>query len=579
MKTKLIAALVAATTLVCGASAAPKNYLRFTARGGSVAIGMAKHNASSTSPVASLTLEWTDDPDAETWKLLDAGSTSVALEKDETAYFRQHDPERKGLSNEGNYAGWHFTMTADGASPSATVEAGGNCLSLIDATCESGVVGTNGLAYLFYNCKILTTPPELPATQVGKGAFNRMFMACGMLTRPPELPATCLETSCYSYMFAGCGNLAYAPALPAKELATACYNYMFDDCSSLKTPPELPAKVLASSCYAGMFKGCTALESAPALPATKLVKSCYDSMFCECAALEVGPELPATELAEGCYYSMFSNCSSLKTAPALSATTLYRECYKFMFYECSSLVFAPHLPATKLAEECYVSMFYRCAKLKRVSVGFTTWQTDGNQTAGWLAGVSSSGTFIKPSALASSFDAAKIPTGWTTKTPVTAKVPVTDGLISVATVDGQTIYPTRDPSGSTDTYTFANNSESPKIEFSADDGYSLTGTTEYTFSPIKASVTFGTSTYTLPTVVRLAPQVSYQSAALQFDGLAVEDGAVSLSFRVRTTAALDTPDWQPATVSGAAVSPDGKTVTLTIPATAAQGFYNLGIGD
>ena len=579
MKTTLIAAIVAAATLVCGASAAQKNYLRFTARGGSVAIGMVKHNASTTSPVAPLTLEWTDNPDAVAWNLLEAGSTTVVLDEGETAYFRQHDPERKGLSNEDDYAGWHFTMTADEATPSATVAAAGNVLSLIDATRESGVVGTNGLSYLFYNCKILTTPPELPATHLETSAYSRMFYGCTALTCPPELPATKIGNSCYSYMFSGCTRLAYAPALPAKELAPACYDYMFNKCSSLKTPPVLPAKELAGSCYYGMFKGCTALESAPALPATKLAKSCYNSMFYECDALEIAPELPATDLAESCYYSMFNRCSSLKTAPALPATTLFGECYKFMFYECSSLVFAPHLPATKLAEECYVSMFYNCSRLKRVSVGFTTWQTDGNQTGSWLTGVSSSGTFIKPSALTSTFATTKIPTGWTTKTPVTAKVPVTDGLLSVATVDGQTIYPTRDPSGTTDTYTFAYNSESPKIEFSADDGYSLAGTTEYKFSPIKTSVTFGTGDYALPTVVRLAPEVSRLSAALQFDGLAVEKGAISLSFGVKTTAALDAPDWQPATISNAALSPDGKRVTLTLPATAAQGFYKLGLGD
>ena len=73
----------------------------------------------------------------------------------------------------------------------------------------------------------------------------------------------------------------------------------------------------------------------------------------------------------------------------------------------------------------------------------------------------------------------------------------------------------------------------------------------------------------------LAPEVANQSAALLFDGLAVENCAVSLSFGVRTIPALDAPDWQPATISNAALSPDGKRVTLTLPAIATQGFYKF----
>ena len=448
MKTTLIAAIVAAATLVCGASAAQKNYLRFTARGGSVAIGMVKHNASTTSPVAPLTLEWTDNPDAVAWNLLEAGSTAVVLDEGETAYFRQHDPERKGLSNEDDYAGWHFTMTADEATPSATVAAAGNVLSLIDATRESGVVGTNGLSYLFYNCKILTTPPELPATHLETRAFFHMFDGCAALTRPPLLPATELGSECYSYMFAKCTGLASAPALPATTLASSCYSYMFRNCTSL--------------------------------------------------------------------------------------------------------VFAPHLPATTLAKGCYYYMFAGCAKLKRISVAFKSWQTDNNETKDWLKDVATSGRFIKPAALSVATGMSNIPSGWTTYAPLTTTMPATEGLSVSAVVDGQTILPTRSPSGSTDVFTFCSIETDVEITTQTEDGYAL---------------------------VRLAPEVTNQSAALQFDGLAVENGAVSLSFGVRTTPALDAPDWQPATISNAALSPDGKRVTLTLPATAAQGFYKLGLGD
>lgn len=447
MKTTLIAAMFAAS-FVCGASAAHKDYLRFTARGGSVTIGMTRHNTSTTSQVAPLTLEWTDDPDAATWNLLDAGSTTVAIGEDKTAYFRQHDPERKGLSNEDNYAGWHFTMTADGATPSATVEAAGNVLSVIDATCEGNAVGTNGLSYLFCRCSILTTPPELPATHLATRAYFHMFDGCAALTRPPQLPATELGSECYSYMFFNCSNLASAPALSAMTLAASCYSYMFRNCTSL--------------------------------------------------------------------------------------------------------VFAPHLPATTLARACYYCMFSGCAKLKRVSVGFQSWQTDNNETKDWLKGVATSGRFIKPAALSVITGTGNIPSGWTTYAPMTTNLPVTDGLTVAAVVDGQTIFPTRSPDGTTDVFTFCSIETDVEITNQTEDGYAL---------------------------VCLEQEAQCQSPALQFDGFSFADGAARLSFCVRTSDALNDSDWQPAVVSSASLSPDGKKVTLTIPATAAQGFYRMAKPD
>lgn len=444
MKARTFAAIAAAAMTVCGASAAQRNYLRFTARGGTVRIGMTTHNVTAKNPALPLTLEWTDSPDAEPWTPFEAGSTAVALGENKTAWFRQYDPERKALSDADTFAGWHFTMTADGATPSATVEAAGNCLSIVDATCEGGSVAANALSYLFSRCTVLATPPELPATNVETSACSHMFYGCTALTSPPKLPATKIGTSCYAYMFYGCAKLETAPALPARSLAASCYSYMFKNCTSL--------------------------------------------------------------------------------------------------------VFAPHLPAATLAKGCYQSMFDGCEKLARISVAFTNWNAGDNSTKEWVENVPAGGRFIKPAALASTTGISNIPTGWTTYAPLVTTVPKTEGLSAVAVVDGQTIMPTLAANGLSSTFTLCSAESDVGISVQPEEGYVL---------------------------VRLAAPVADQSAALQIEGLTVGGGQATLSFGVKTTAALDSPDWQPATISDAALSPDGKTVTLTIPATAAQGYYKF----
>ena len=90
----------------------------------------------------------------------------------------------------------------------------------------------------------------------------------------------------FCQLFSNCGILTSAPELPATELAEVCYYSMFFECQSLTTAPELPAMTLAKRCYYNMFNNCRALTSAPELPATKLANNCYNGMFYECTNLE-----------------------------------------------------------------------------------------------------------------------------------------------------------------------------------------------------------------------------------------------------------------------------------------------------
>ena len=129
---------------------------------------------------------------------------------------------------------------------------------------------------LFYDCAVLTSAPELPATKLAENCYSNMFEGCTSLTSAPELKATTLANNCYSSMFSGCTSLEKAPELPAKTLAEACYFCMFYGCTSLEKAPELKATELAGSCYPSMFQGCTKLSTVTMLaPSNQISEKAY----------------------------------------------------------------------------------------------------------------------------------------------------------------------------------------------------------------------------------------------------------------------------------------------------------------
>ena len=221
---------------------------------------------------------------------------------------------------------------------------------------------------LFQDCSLLTSAPDLPATNLAEYCYISMFEGCTSLTKAPELPAPNLSRYCYYSMFKDCTSLTTAPELPAPNLSRYCYYSMFKDCKSLTTAPELPATELAENCYGNMFEGCWDLTEAPDLPANRLVSNCCAYMFHDCTSLTKAPALPATELADNCYAYMFSGCSSLTEAPELPANYLQPYCYSYMFKRCRSLIEAPELPAERLIEGCYYYMFAGCEKLSKVTM-------------------------------------------------------------------------------------------------------------------------------------------------------------------------------------------------------------------
>lgn len=107
--------------------------------------------------------------------------------------------------------------------------------------------------------------------------FYGLFENCTVLTSAPELPATNLADKCYWSMFWGCTSLAVAPELPATTLANSCYVNMFHGCTKLTEAPELKAAMLVEDCYNGMFFGCTNLNSITMLATDIDADWCLDS--------------------------------------------------------------------------------------------------------------------------------------------------------------------------------------------------------------------------------------------------------------------------------------------------------------
>ena len=188
-------------------------------------------------------------------------------------------------------------------------------------------------ANLFNHCVVLTSAPDLPATELAFGCYADMFNWCPYLENAPELPATNLSYQCYQRMFWGCIRLKKAPKLPAKELAFSCYNEMFSYCYSLQEAPELPATKLASQCYMDMFTNCY-FKKAPKLPAEIMKSNCYAGMFTGCIYLTEAPELPAEQLESFCYSRMFQGCTKLSTVTMLAPSDQISEatncCYNWL---------------------------------------------------------------------------------------------------------------------------------------------------------------------------------------------------------------------------------------------------------
>ena len=109
---------------------------------------------------------------------------------------------------------------------------------------------------LFEFCKVLTSAPDLPATQLANKCYYFMFLFCTSLTKAPELPAETLAYNCYAGMFYGCTNLSSVKMLASKDQITSkdacCEDWLKDagtDAKSrtLKVKDEAAYKALTNN--------------------------------------------------------------------------------------------------------------------------------------------------------------------------------------------------------------------------------------------------------------------------------------------------------------------------------------------
>ena len=117
--------------------------------------------------------------------------------------------------------------------------------------------------YLFQQCSVLTSAPELPATTLAEDCYQGMFWCCTNLESAPELPATTLMKNCYESMFLDCTKLStvtmLAPSDQISENDYCCYNWLYN-AGTDKTVSSRTLKVMDADAY-------TALEGKGYLPA------------------------------------------------------------------------------------------------------------------------------------------------------------------------------------------------------------------------------------------------------------------------------------------------------------------------
>ena len=164
------------------------------------------------------------------WKAVVAGDEGVVTFGSDKGDLRLRGKKPNGTATDySNYSTITFTENAP-------VACTGDIRTLLDWQKYETVETKNAqFCCLFMDCSVLTSAPELPATELAHFCYLGMFYSCTNLTSAPELPATTLTSNCYQSMFYGCTNLTSAPKLPAATLVADCYNSMFYGCTKLST--------------------------------------------------------------------------------------------------------------------------------------------------------------------------------------------------------------------------------------------------------------------------------------------------------------------------------------------------------
>lgn len=192
-----------------------------------------------TAKIAVDDMEYCVDGDGK-WKSLPAATATEAVNAGQTLSFR------------GNCTGY---STSRRFTISKSCNVLGDPMSIYvgdNAATTTSYKYNYTFAYLFYNCTTIVDASRLNLGRTPRAyTCYYMFYGCKAMTAPPELPATTIESSCYRRMFQGCTDMTKSPDLPALTLQSNCYEYMFVSCSKLASIKMLATNVSASNCLLG----------------------------------------------------------------------------------------------------------------------------------------------------------------------------------------------------------------------------------------------------------------------------------------------------------------------------------------
>lgn len=179
------------------------------------------------------------------------------------------------------------------------------------------------MSTMFYNCKSLTTIPQLDTSKVTY--MDSMLYQCSNLTTIPLLNTSNVINM--SVMFYNCSSLTTVPQLNTSKVTDM--GSMFYNCNKLTTIPLFNTSNVTNMYQ--IFYSCKSLTTVPQLDTSNVTDMA--SMFYNCNSLTAIPLLDTSNVTN--MYQMFWNCSSLQTVPAFDCTNVTN--MNNIFSSCSSL--------------------------------------------------------------------------------------------------------------------------------------------------------------------------------------------------------------------------------------------------
>lgn len=170
----------------------PPPMLTFTAEEANSTVGMYKEGNPPD-----VSLEYSVDGGA-TWQDFTVGTTTVTLTGiGDQMMMRAKTTNATFATDTSNEN--RFSMTGK-------IAASGSIMYLLRNDGDSDTVPDYGFPHLFYpNCAALTSPPDIPATKLGRNCYEGTF--CGTSISAIEIPDAELNVQCYYWMFASCNQL------------------------------------------------------------------------------------------------------------------------------------------------------------------------------------------------------------------------------------------------------------------------------------------------------------------------------------------------------------------------------------